>query len=799
MARTTPVVLFVVVGWVGGQILAQEQTTSSIPTLRFTETDTPPVIDGDLADGCWKNSAMLGGFVSTRGYWLREQTEGLVTYDDTHFYVGVRCYDRQIKSLAVKKRAHDDVLISEDDSIALCFDVNHDRKTFYRLIINSLGNCYEASVDAKGGGRDAAWNPDCRVAAAFGDKEWTIELAIPFASLGIAVPKPGTIWGFNLNREAPRSPHTESAGSWAMSGAFNDPMQFGEIIFGEMDPISSSFRFVHDYYGRAVIRTTVRNHTTSPIQLHMQILPELKPISETTLAPLEEKKIDLHRKMQSDDLQTAVPLTIRITDAKDESIYLHKTALVEIASALTFIPDLYYYPADCDSFLAQVSTLIGASVRLSISASAQGDALVEKTFPFPPDSSELSVAVPASDLGVGRYVLTAAVLDADGQELAQRKTVIYKTDMPAAKPIPSTVKAITFGDKGEILVNDTLFFPLLSTVPGGGVTPPSVTRNSFNVRWGKFGEQPTALRRVEAHPTKGGWNKGPTVGVYRIMDGEDGVVEERLRKIISENLGLGQGIFDWNIAYEAQIPMFRYSEERIRLDNPQTLRKFGDFIKSIDPIHPTSLHVTDAHSPPIASYKDSADIIGVSCYSSSYGEHLIPNLVDDFKKIRRDLGPAKPVLFWIGSGMRDERFRRPKIIRCAAYLAMMHGINGLVFHTGHSGRPPSLTHHWSVFPGLARETEFVYPILVSPDSPDLPTVAIEGGNLDFQVKRYNDRLYLIACNTGDFPTTPTVTFSGRGQYALMNLPLEHRQIALTDNAFSDEFMPYEVHVYEVVE
>ena len=34
-------------------------------------------------------------------------------------------------------------------------------------------------------------------------------------------------------------------------------------------------------------------------------------------------------------------------------------------------------------------------------------------------------------------------------------------------------------------------------------------------------------------------------------------------------------------------------------------------------------------------------------------------------------------------------------------------------------------------------------------------------------------------------------------FAQVALPFEHRRISLTDGVFSDEFMPYETHVYEI--
>lgn len=255
-------------------------------------------------------------------------------------------------------------------------------------------------------------------------------------------------------------------------------------------------------------------------------------------------------------------------------------------------------------------------------------------------------------------------------------------------------------------------------------------------------------------------------------------------------------MFDWYINYEAHTPMYRDQEQSIRLDNVEEFKKVNDFIKSIDPKHPTTIQIDDLSL--LRLYKDSSDIIEVASFSSSYGESLVPYLVDEIKTIRRVLGPSKPVVLFIGIESGGwVGFRRPKMIRCAAYLAGIHGMNGMIFHVGHKGRPTNLTYYWSVFQGLAREMEFIYPILISPPSPDLPTVTTNDRHLEFRVKKHKDRIYLIACNPRSVPTAPTFRFTGRGNYASATLPFEYRQITLKDGMFTDEFMPYETHVYEV--
>ena len=788
MTPTTWLVLLVVAACACVQVSAQAQTAPSPATLKLARTDTPPAIDGDLTDACWKGSAAFGGFVSTTGFWCREQTEGFLTYDDTHLYVAVRCHDSEIASVTAQNRPRDDESIAADDCVEIYVGVNHDLNTFYRLMINSLGNIYEAICDRRGSVRDTSWNPDCKVAVATGRNEWTIELAIPLADLGTAVPQPGTIWGFNLARRRPR---TEEFGSWSMAGSFGAPAQFGDLVFDAIDPISSAFLFARDARGRLVLRTTVRNHATTPRQLRVQALPAspAQPGRKVSLAPLEEKQIDLPVRVRADDLLTDRTVTVRIADAKDQRIYLQKTGLLETTSLITLAPDRYYYPADCDSIAARVTARIGTSLRVSIRRTAQGDVLVEKTYPFPPDRNDCNVAIPAGDLAVGRYVITATALGADANQELSAHRVIHKVHLPAQGQIPSPMESISFRGDGVFLTNGKPVCPFFSTFPP--VAPPSFAKNAFNVNWGDIEMTHGALRRVFAAPHHWVLDKGPVFSAL----GEDDAVRKRLRELVAKELADPQ-IFDWLVSYEAGIPMYRDSEKRIPLNNPQELRKISDFIKSIDPNHPTTVQIDDLTL--VHLYKDCADVLAVASWGSSYIDSLIPNLVADVKSIRRAAGPAKPVMFYIGSSMPHETRRTAEEIRCASYLALMHDMNGLVFHVGHEGIAPTSTRHWSVYPGLAREIEFIYPILISPRSSNLPTVTANDRNLDFRVGRHDGKTYLIVCNTAGAPINPTFKFTGGEGCTHVALPLERRRIPLTNGGFTDEFMPYEAHVYEMV-
>jgi hypothetical protein len=70
-------------------------------------------------------------------------------------------------------------------------------------------------------------------------RRWTLEVRIPFATLGTAAPPPGTCWLGNFGRERQtRKPSMHAQPDlflWSQEESFGfvDPAAFGRIEFGE--------------------------------------------------------------------------------------------------------------------------------------------------------------------------------------------------------------------------------------------------------------------------------------------------------------------------------------------------------------------------------------------------------------------------------------------------------------------------------------------------------------------------------------------------------------------------------------
>ena len=221
---------------------AMRARTSQEMVLRAGPTGSPPVIDADLGDACWRDATLASGYISLDGDWARPQTTGFVTYDDTCLYLAFHCHERAVDKISATAKSEDEagILLGDDDHLGFFLDTNHDRASYYRFALNSKGVVYEAACEygARGLSSDKSWNPEWEVKTAVGAKHWTAEIRIPFASLGVGKPEPGTIWGVNLirTRRAPEEEHS----TWAGVADRYQPKAFGRLVFGKLADVSYS-------------------------------------------------------------------------------------------------------------------------------------------------------------------------------------------------------------------------------------------------------------------------------------------------------------------------------------------------------------------------------------------------------------------------------------------------------------------------------------------------------------------------------------------------------------------------------
>lgn len=772
---------------------SQQSLVSKQAILRIGTTSTSPVIDGDLNDKCWQDASRASGFITNDGMWPTEQTTAYVTYDDTCIYLAFRCNDSAPEKSKTETKMNDNLDIFQDDTVEIFLDTNHDRTTYYHFAVNSLGARYEAHVDAGKELRDAGWNPAWEVKTKIGAQYWTAEMRIPFASLSTSYPQSGTCWGINLtcSRWAGKFPEYTS---WAMiTGGFNQPMKFGELIFGDYPDVSYSVISIKNFATDNELRIRFRNGKESLLTVHAQwTVGASSKVATVRLRPREEKEICFVSSMSS-----GPGLALTVANAKTGEIYDFRKAGWEQSPPLIEMSlDRYYYALDVQQVQVNFTRKIknGDSLKVEVGKNPDEKPVVSRQIFLVPGKDDYNVSFDITDWSVGRYVVSAHLQDKSGKTLSSVSRVFIKKKMESAK-IPSPAPKVSLRSDGIILLDEKPFCPFfVGQLPSQEKKSPLV-KDCFNVEYADFGLVSRPLKRTFIGLP--GWSRDEQEQAIMLLPGEEKMLEG-LRNVITAQK-TDPLLLCWFMAYEAAVPMYRGEKNKVRLNNVDELRKINRFVKSIDPSHPT---VIEVDSDNWADYKDSADIVEVARWTSSYASYLIPNLIKDVDDVRKVLlGQGKPFFFWIGSSIPTADRRTAEEIRCASYLALMHGAAGIVFHMGHEGISPSMTRHWSVYTGLSREVEELFPILTSHRFSRISRdrVVIDIAGMDYCVREYNDRFYLVVVNTSGSLVKARISiadYSGISQ--CFGVLFENREIKLTGNSFVDVFTAFEPHVYEFV-
>jgi len=195
-----------------------------LPSAQVSKTSAAITVDGKLDDAAWAGAAKAQLSYTNLGDPAPVTTTALLTYDDKCLYIGFDAAEPQMGRLkaTVDKR---DGPTFYDDSIEVYVDPTAKRREYYHLSANTLGARFDERVF------DPGWNAQWSTTSVKGTNGWTVEMAIPFASLGASTPTPGAQWALNLtrNRWATGLPQYLT---WAVPyGGFHSPDRFGTITF----------------------------------------------------------------------------------------------------------------------------------------------------------------------------------------------------------------------------------------------------------------------------------------------------------------------------------------------------------------------------------------------------------------------------------------------------------------------------------------------------------------------------------------------------------------------------------------
>ncbi|MBT5612496.1 MAG: hypothetical protein HN742_22680 [Lentisphaerae bacterium] len=204
--------------------------SSGPPSVSLSPAQNPPDVDGVLNDDAWAKTAVLQNFLLNRGVTpATAQTQARITWDDRALYLGVRAEEPRMDLLTTKAVEAEAKRVWRDDLVELFVDFHNDGITSTHLGITAVGATVGQFMVVRGSAKTAInIEPDIKVAWKHGTDHWVIEAAIGWSTFGTK-PRPGDVWGLNVNRGRP---HAGEYSSWAgVQGSFLQPAAFGDVLF----------------------------------------------------------------------------------------------------------------------------------------------------------------------------------------------------------------------------------------------------------------------------------------------------------------------------------------------------------------------------------------------------------------------------------------------------------------------------------------------------------------------------------------------------------------------------------------
>jgi hypothetical protein len=188
------------------------------PTHPATRASGPIVLDGRPDEVAWEVAPPITRFIQSRpdvGHPATQETIVRVLYDDEALYIAAICYDTQPDNLTVMSMERDFPPLGSD-IFSFVLNPNRDRLDSFLFYMNPHGAYGDArTFDDNRAPVDYAWDVVVEGETQLTDFGWTVEIAIPWSTIGFNGVEGSQEWGFNVQRRIRRI--NESA-AWSPLG-----------------------------------------------------------------------------------------------------------------------------------------------------------------------------------------------------------------------------------------------------------------------------------------------------------------------------------------------------------------------------------------------------------------------------------------------------------------------------------------------------------------------------------------------------------------------------------------------------
>lgn len=194
--------------------------------LEVARAAAAPVLDGKLDDAAWADAAPAGRFLSVEeSAWAPRDTRWRALWDEENLYLALEMEEPHPEALLASQSERDWPGLS-DDAVLVYLDFVGDGQSRFCFGANVAG--VPAEYRAPGGALERDWSGPWTPVAAKTASGWTLEVAIPWRSLGVD-PSGGMTFRANVIRCA--TPGGPEYSAWSMPHeSISNPLGYGEAV-----------------------------------------------------------------------------------------------------------------------------------------------------------------------------------------------------------------------------------------------------------------------------------------------------------------------------------------------------------------------------------------------------------------------------------------------------------------------------------------------------------------------------------------------------------------------------------------
>ena len=221
-----------------------------------TRVQAPITVDGKLDDAVWQSVPAMPFVTTATGGKPETPTRVRAAYDDSCLYLAYHCFEKGQESQRPGTNVRDDMAIFKGDAVETFLQPGGEGKDYFQVVANCAGGVWDCIWRMPRA--QVSWNGNgIRAVGDQGFDDWTVELAIPFADLGVSAPATGEEWRANFCRQ--ELPSRELTAFSFTGGGFGIPSRFGLVRFGALShPVAATD-------GRHELRGTIVEEDGSPV------------------------------------------------------------------------------------------------------------------------------------------------------------------------------------------------------------------------------------------------------------------------------------------------------------------------------------------------------------------------------------------------------------------------------------------------------------------------------------------------------------------------------------------------------